>query len=60
MVWVCSQTNRGSNLNFATNYVKTLIIESQNINNYHIGIFNDINETAYIKLITEALQMVDI
>lgn len=50
----------GSNLNFVTNYVKTLIIESQNINNYHVGIFNDINETAYIKLITEALQMVDI
>jgi len=36
------------------------IIESQNIINYHIGIFKDTNETAYIKLITESLQMVDI
>ena len=36
------------------------VIESQDIANYHIGIFKDINETAYIKLITEALQMVGI
>ena len=67
-MWVCRQTNVGSNLIFAINYVcgykqvtylnhSLPTVKSQNINNYHIGLFGDVNEIVYIKLRAVALQI---
>lgn len=37
-----------------------LIVKSENINKYHRGLSEDVNDKACIKFIAEALQMVDI